>query len=64
MSRSAAHCERHRLGLSGEDMVVGVDQLDQHLVLAGSVVGLKNPVHLPRKVVCFTAAEGPLFFPP
>jgi hypothetical protein len=28
------------------------------------VVGLKNPLHRPPKVVCFTAADGPLFFPP
>ena len=37
--RSATHCERHRLGLSWEAMVVSVDQLDQHLVLAGGHSG-------------------------
>src|SRR5262249_21465482 len=32
-SHGARHCERHCLGLSGEDLVVGGDQLDPHLML-------------------------------
>src|SRR5688572_30728570 len=36
--RRAGNCERHRLPASwapGEDLVISVDQLDLHLVLAG-----------------------------
>ena len=49
--------ERHRLGLAGEDVVVGVDQFDPHLVLTdrqpGDVkciggAGVRPP---PRQVV-------------
>src|SRR5882762_4739773 len=32
-------CERHRLGLSGDDLVVGVDQLNPNLVLADRQTG-------------------------
>jgi hypothetical protein len=32
-------CERHCLGLSGDDLVVGVDQLDPNLVLPDRQTG-------------------------
>ena len=36
--RRVRHCERHRLRArraSGKDLMVGIDQVDQNLVLAG-----------------------------
>ena len=39
----ASHCKCHRLGLSGEDLVVGVGQIDPHLVRAGRHPGPANP---------------------
>jgi hypothetical protein len=35
MRGSASDCERNRFGLSGKDLMVGVDQFDPHLVLSG-----------------------------
>jgi hypothetical protein len=40
--------ERHRLGLSGEDLVVSVNQLNCHLVLAGRQPGYVDCVVVTR----------------
>ena len=44
--RSLRYCERHCLGLSGEGLMVGVHQLEPHLVRAG-----RQPRYVDRIVV-------------